>query len=649
MTSAGPMPQSLIILLRRSGALTGAAVSLALLLTTINLPSPLPLALAGLLLLTALAAWRIDIALLVLAAAVPIARFAGRLLGTAAWPEMLAIAVIAGWFCRRAITRDELHGDLDAPLAVTATLIISSLAVVTTLTQWRLTGFLVPTTWLTAYAQGYFLMESSGDALDTAMRLLETLVLLRAAASVAERQPQWAARLAAALVGGAAAAAAINVGALWTASPGQGLPGVLRQFLSARVNVPYPDLNAAGSFFVLALAPAVGLALGRRRRALATVAALFIATGLWASGSRTAIIAGLLALVLPFAWRSRGWGVQTLGRSHVAIAALLVVAAVATAYLLPHRETQRSANDAARVRYELARSGLRMLATAPVFGVGVGNFFNLSGQFASNELLALFPPARRENAHNNYIQILAELGLAGFAAWVWLAAVSARPMLRLLSEHAGRDEMRLRWGMVIGILAFGITCLGGHPLLIDEPAFSLAMLCGAAAGLGTPGATVIGTSTTASHRTQAARIAGAIAIALVAAVPIRWYSARAAMDLSEIAFGLTGWYAGRDGVAYRLAGTSSVIYVPATYRAITIPLRATHPHGEVNLGIRVDGVAAEAMRIRDDDWQLVRLALPPQRGASRFRRLDLEVTTRAQTPRVLFIGRITPITIEPRP
>jgi len=649
MTSAGPMPQSLVILLRRTGALTGAAVSLALLLTTINLPSPQPFALAGLLLLSALAAWRIDVALLVLAAAVPIVRFAGRLLGTAAWPEMLAIAVIGGWFCRRAITRDRLHSDLDAPLAVTATLIISSLVVVTTLTQWRLTGFLVPTTWLSTYAQGYFLMESSGDALDTAMRLLETLVLLRAAARVAEQQPRWAARLAAALVGGAAAAAAINVGSLWTAAPEPGPSSVLRQFLSARVNVPYPDLNAAGSFLVMALAPAVGLALGHRRRALAPMAALFIAAGLWASGSRTAIIAGLLALALPFAWRSRGWRVQTLGRSHVAIAALLVVAAVATAYLLPHRETQRSANDAARVRYELARSGLRMLATAPVFGVGIGNYFNLSGQFASTELLALFPPARRENAHNNYIQILAELGLAGFAACVWLAAVSARPVVRLLSEDVGQDEMRLRWGMAIGILAFAITCLGGHPLLIDEPAFSLALLCGAAAGLGTPGAAVTAAGPTSFHRTQAARIAGAIAIALVAAVPIRWYSARAAMDLNEIAFGLTGWYAGRDGVAYRLAGTSSVIYVPATYRAITIPLRATHPHGEVNLDIRVDGVTGQEMRIRADDWQLVRLALPPQRGSSRFRRLDFEVTTRAQTPRVLFIGRITPITIEVRP
>jgi hypothetical protein len=140
-----------------------------------------------------------------------------------------------------------------------------------------------------------------------------------------------------------------------------------------------------------------------------------------------------------------------------------------------------------------------------------------------------------------------------------------------------------------------------------------------------------------------------IVIALLAAVPIRWYSARAAMDLSEVAFGLTGWYAGRDGVRYRLAGTSSVIYVPAAYRAITIPLRATHPHGEVNLHIRVDGVTVEERRVREDDWQLVRLAVPAQRGSSRFRRLDLEVTTRARTPRVLFIGRITPITIDARP
>ena len=104
------MPQSLIILLRRSGALTGAAVSLALLLTTINLPSPLPVALAGLLLLTALAAWRIDIALLVLAAAVPDDRYAeecgstlGIAIGSAQWTAEIrdAFSRPAGWLHRR--------------------------------------------------------------------------------------------------------------------------------------------------------------------------------------------------------------------------------------------------------------------------------------------------------------------------------------------------------------------------------------------------------------------------------------------------------------------------------------------------------------------------------------------------------------------
>ena len=39
---------------------------------------------------------------------------------------------------------------------------------------------------------------------------------------------------------------------------------------------------------------------------------------------------------------------------------------------------------------------------------------------------------------------------------------------------------------------------------------------------------------------------------------------------------------------------------------------------------------------------VVRLALPSPFSPPRFRRLELEVTTPALTPRVLFVGRITP-------
>jgi hypothetical protein len=351
-------------------------------------------------------------------------------------------------------------------------------------------------------------------------------------------------------------------------------------------------------------------------------------------------MAGLLAMLVPLAARAGARRSAWLRPRLLAIAALLVAAAVSTAYLLPHRGTQRSANDALQVRWELSKSSVRMLATAPVFGVGVGNYFNLSGQFASKELLALFPPAARENAHNYYLQLLAELGIAGFVAFGWIAWVSGRRLAALLRD---REDGRLRWGSVIAIVAFALTCAGGHPLLIDDPAFTFALLAGAAVGWSPATIRADGVEARRWPFGLDTRRAAMVAIVgLLVTVPFRWYSTRAAMDLSDVAFGLTGWYTGRDGVPYRLAGSTSLIYVPAAYRVITIPLRATHPHEAVNLVIRVDGSAVEEMRIRADGWQVIRVALPPQRGAARFRRLDLEVTTRAQTPRVLFIGRITP-------
>ena len=488
MSSVAPRPHVLVSLLPRAGAAAGAALSIALLLTVTSFPTPLPLVLIALIGIAGLTAWRLEPALIALAFLVPIARIAGRPWApAAAWPEMLAMAVIAGWFCRRAAAADRRPTAVDGPIAVSGMVVIASLVVVTTLSQWRLTGVLVSPAWLHTYRHGYFLMESSGDAVDTAMRLLEMLVLFYAAAFVAERSPVAARRLAASIAAGAAAAAAINVWMMWHASaaPAFSLPAFVRELLTARVNVHYADPNAAGSYFVMVLPVAIGLALGPRPRWWWTVAATAIAAGLWISGSRTALMAGLVAMVLPIAARAgvfRGSAI----RRPVVIAAVvaLAAAATATAYLLPHRATQRSANDALRVRYELSRTAVRMLATAPVFGVGVGNFFNLSGQFVSGELLALFPPAARENAHNYYVQLLAELGIAGAAAFGWLVWVAGRRAARLFGGAAGPPGPAWPWGLAVGVVAFALTCLGGHPLLIDEPAFTFALLAGTAVGCG---------------------------------------------------------------------------------------------------------------------------------------------------------------------
>jgi hypothetical protein len=594
----------------------------------------------------ALTAWRLEPALIAFALLVPIARFAGRPWApAAAWSEMLAVALIAGWFCRRAAATDRRLSALDGPIAVAAMVVIGSLVVVTTLGQWRLTGELLSPSWWNTYRHGYFLLESSGEAVDTAMRLLETLVLFYMAAAVAERSPTAARRLAAAIAAAAAAAAAINVWAMWHASaaPAFSLPAFARELLTARVSAHYADPNAAGSYFVMVLPIAIGLALDGRTRWWWAAAAVTIAAGLWISASRTAMMAGLVAMVLPIAARLGVWSTPAVRRRVVIATVLaLVIAAAATAYLLPHRATQRSATDALQVRYELSRTAVRMLATAPVFGVGVGNFFNLSGQFVSAELLALFPPAARENAHNYYMQVLAELGLAGVAAYGWLAWVAGRQAARLFGNTA--QPRPWQWGIAVGLAAFALTCLGGHPLLIDEPAFTFALLAGTVVGCG---------AVRRLERSGAAggaggverlgpRLAAVLVVLLLVLIPVRWFSGRAAMDLSDVAFGLTGWYPGRDGVAYRLAGRTSRIYLPAGYRSITLPLRATEPHGEVALVIRVDGAIVERKRIGTGAWQVIGVPLPAPSSSARFRALDLEVVTPALTPRVLFIGRITP-------
>jgi hypothetical protein len=241
------------------------------------------------------------------------------------------------------------------------------------------------------------------------------------------------------------------------------------------------------------------------------------------------------------------------------------------------------------------------------------------------------------------MQVLAELGLAGVAAYGWLAWVAGRQAARLFGNTAGPRPWQ--WGIAVGIAAFALTCLGGHPLLIDEPAFTFALLAGTVVGCGAagrserPGAAGDGRVV---ERRGPARLAVVLVVLLVALLPVRWYSGRAAMDLSDVAFGLTGWYPGRDGVAYRLAGRTSRIYLPAGYRSITLPVRATEPHREVELVIRVDGAMVERKRIGTGAWQVIGVPLPAPSSSARFRALDLEVVTPALTPRVLFIGRITP-------
>ena len=410
------------------------------------------------------------------------------------------------------------------------------------------------------------------------------------------------------------------------------------------MNAHYGDLNAAGSYFVMALFVAIGLTMRRRGLPWLTSVVL-VGCAVWVTGSRMAVISGMLAMMLPAgarAWRMGRGGVR---RTTVA-AAILVLAllAVVAAFAIPERGNQQSAGTAAHVRWELGRTSLRMTAANPMFGVGIGRFYSRSGEFSSPELLESFPPAIHENAHNNFLQILAELGIVGFAVVMWLLWSVARAAHRLLRADL-HDP--LRWGLVTGLLAFVLSWLGGHPLLIDEPAFAFWMLLGTVAGWGTS-RTLSGDGTAAaSVTTDRLRLRGwvlpAAMLVIAVSVPVRADRQKADFNLEHRGVGLSTWRDAIDGVRYRLAGATSSVFLPADAQMVVVPLRASGPLSELRTELHFDGRPADVVTVRSDRWLYLRLELPRDRNAPRFRRLDLHVTNGPPGEQeVLMIGKVEP-------
>ncbi|MDO8734814.1 MAG: O-antigen ligase family protein, partial [Elusimicrobiota bacterium] len=68
------------------------------------------------------------------------------------------------------------------------------------------------------------------------------------------------------------------------------------------------------------------------------------------------------------------------------------------------------------------RDSLRMLFDKPVLGVGLGSFHISFPDYASDELKKIWPQTQNivNDAHSEFVQILAELGVVGFGIFLWI-------------------------------------------------------------------------------------------------------------------------------------------------------------------------------------------------------------------------------------
>jgi O-antigen ligase len=90
----------------------------------------------------------------------------------------------------------------------------------------------------------------------------------------------------------------------------------------------------------------------------------------------------------------------------------------------------------------------------PFVGTGYGTYHVEFPAYASDELKRVFPQDQRivNDAHNEYLQILAETGVAGFAVFLLLLASVYLPAARNLRRLAESDRI-LYAGLLTGALA----------------------------------------------------------------------------------------------------------------------------------------------------------------------------------------------------
>ena len=191
------------------------------------------------------------------------------------------------------------------------------------------------------------------------------------------------------------------------------LPAFARYLMTQRLNIHYADVNAAGSYFVLTLFIAIGLTLVPKGRAW-FLSVVLVGSSAWIAGSRLAMMTGLLAILLPAgarAMRIRRGGVRG---TTLAVAALVLALLSATPRISsPSAGISSRRSPPCRSDGSLPRRAFGWRRRRPLFGVGMGRYYSRSGEFSSPELLRMFPPAIHENAHNNFLQLLAELGMVG--------------------------------------------------------------------------------------------------------------------------------------------------------------------------------------------------------------------------------------------
>lgn len=586
------------------------ALVLVGMLLLIRLTQPLPWLAKGIVVaLAALSTANPLAGLLIFAGLAPVTTALAALLGAAGGGtvllEQLALSATLGPFLHRRLGGGGTR--LGGP-AIAAAIVAATSAV--TLIPARMAALSEGSDTVGRLIRG-FLEGSYEDpvwpALLAAVYVIECALLGLAVERQVRANPSSVPRLLMMSLAGHAGAAALNVSRIATvaARTGDFWQTVWLRLLDTRASIQM-DFNAGGS--ALVLAAVAGLALMRhstRQKGLVALGVLTVAAGIWITGSRAAILMAMFVPALFGVWRL----IRRSPRRLVWLSGLLAVLLVVGIWTSLHYPAGRNDtfSGSIRSRLVLVELGVRMFQSAPVFGIGLGEFFETSARLGGPDLAAQVG-APRENAHNNFVQVLAEQGAVGLGALLLLLAT----VLLVARVKAPPDFGSERIWLSAGLAAAAGTWLTGHPLLVPEFAFVFWLYCGMAAGLAPPW-----------PWRQTRWLALATLVVALTAVP-RAIAVRDQADLEHLGRGLSQWQHD-DDQRYRTADPDFVLFLPALGEPVTVPVRRAPGAPEfLRLEWQGEHGHTDTVMLAGDGWQDVRVLL----AAGRRRYVAVRFTLR---------------------
>jgi O-antigen ligase len=167
-----------------------------------------------------------------------------------------------------------------------------------------------------------------------------------------------------------------------------------------------------------------------RKRWLAAAAAAFMGATIFLSGSRGGMAAFAVQAAI-FSWllfreRTRNGVVLLLGGFLLlALASVAFIGGSEVSERLSTLNPIRHADLAVDMRLKIDADSLHMFAQKPVLGWGLGTFATVYPQFRS-----YYTDSFVNAAHNDYVQLLTETGILGFAIAVWFLVAAIRPAIR---------------------------------------------------------------------------------------------------------------------------------------------------------------------------------------------------------------------------